>query len=224
VDGFEEVGLSKLVRQLREAQGWTPTQMAIHVGCAQSHIWQIENEKSRGPRGWVPSEEFLRKLSVVCTTSPEGEVLLRQRLLLLRAREVVPVEVRGYLSSSVLLPMPEVFLIRLQKDLGRGAAAVVARVDGSCRLEGRLRFVLQGFGQLTAFEVVLVANAVKQSVDQYLLAAGYLSDGMKMLLQEYEGCVNLLEVVAGISPTTRRELEDFRTRMVTMGQKKQSVR
>lgn len=224
MDGLEVVGLSKLVRQLREARGWTPTQMAVHVGCAQSHIWQIENEKSRHPGGWVPSEEFLRKVSKACSSTPDEEALLRQRLLLLRAREVVPVEVRGYLSSRVQVPMPEAFLARLKKDLGRGRTASVARVDRVCQLEGRLRFVLQGFGQLSAFEVALVAKALKQSVDQYMLLAGYVSDGMRMLLQEYEGCVNLLEVVAGVSPTTRRELEGFHTRMVTMGQKKRSIR
>ena len=216
----EPVGLSQLVRQVRMAKGWSTTQLGVRMGYAQPHISQIENERSRHPGGWIPSEAFLRKFSEVCTSSVEEEALLRQRLLVLRAREVVPVEVRGYLSSSVQESMPAPFLTRVQRDVGRARAATMKRVDRVCGLEGRLGFVLQGFGHLTPLEVGLVAHALTQPADQYLLLAGYVSDGMRALLEDDAGCATVLDVIAGVSPTTRREFEDFHSRTIAKAQKK----
>lgn len=213
------IGLSHVIRQLRVEKGWSTTELGHRMGYAQPHISQIENERSRHPGGWIPSEAFLRKLSEVCTSSIAEEALLRQRLLLLRAREVVPKEVRGYLSSSVQDPMPAVFMTRVQKDLGRARASAIKRVDRVCGLEGRFRFVLQGLGQLTALEVGLVAQALAQPIDQYLLLAGYVSDGMRVLLQDDVGCVSLLDVIAGVSPTTRREFEEFHSKTINKSKK-----
>jgi len=224
VKDSEDVNLSNLVRQLRETKGWTQTQMAAQLVCAPSHIWAIEHRKPRRRNGgWVPSEEFLRKLCAVCAESPEAEVELLRRLLLARSREIVPMEVRCYLSDEVLLAMPDAFLSRLRVDMGKLSAEDVTRVDQACRLSGRLLLVLRGLGRLTPFEVALLAKELGQSVDQYLFAAGYMSEGMKMLVKEYEGCVNLLEVVAGLSPATRRELESFREKVVGLGQGKEPV-
>lgn len=215
----ETIGLSQVIRQLRVEKGWSTSQLGLLIGYSQPHISQIENERSRHPGGWIPSQELLQKLSVVCTSSAAEQALLLHRLMLLLAREMVPEAARGYLSSSVHDPMPEVFVKRMQNDLGRPRASAIKRVDRVCGLEGRFQFVLQGLGQLTAVEVGLVAQALAQPIDQYLLLAGYVSDGMRVLLQDDAGCVNLLDVIAGVSPTTRREFEAFHSSTVNKPKK-----
>lgn len=224
MDGFANVSLSKLVRDLRVAKGWTSTQMAGAVGCAQSHIWNIENNELRGSRGSMPSEDLLRRISQACAASPDDEVKLRQRLLLARAREIVPTEIREYLSEEVMSPMPSAFLSRLRTDVATLSVEELGQVQERCRLHGRVSLVLNGLGRLSSLEVALLAKELGQSVDQYLYAAEYMSDGMKLLLQDYEGCISLLEVVAGFTEESRRELERFRDKVVGLGQGKQPIR
>lgn len=221
MDDSGEISLSSFVKYLREAKGWSQSELARKLLCAPSYVCQIEGQPERASGiPFLPSEDWCRKLSAAWATSPEEEIAVRQRLLLARSREIVPLEVRGYMSDRHLSSMPDAFLSRLRTDVEPLSTEELARVEEGCRLSGWIAIVLRGQGYLTPLEVAVLANALGQSKDEYLVAAEYMSDGMKMLLKEYDGGVNFLEVVAGLTPETRRELERIREKWAGSGMKK----
>ena len=105
-----------LVKQARERAHLTHRQLAARLGCAHSHIIQIEREvalsrsgtgdggkRGKTEKGLLPSAELIRKIAEVCARNKEEEQVLVQRLLLARSREVVPIEIRPFVSEQVLL-------------------------------------------------------------------------------------------------------------------------
>ena len=119
-----------LVKQARERAHLTHRQLAGRLGCAHSHIIQIEREgvpprsgtgdggkRGKIEKGLLPSAELIRKIAEVCACNKEEEQVLVQRLLLARSREVVPLEIRPFVSEQVLLPMSERFRTRVLADV-----------------------------------------------------------------------------------------------------------
>lgn len=210
--------LPSLIRSLRVGAGLSQKDLALKVGCSPSMIWLIEGgKKVEGPgvedspkdKVPLPSPDMLRRIARACAPSEESVCCLR--LMLARAREVVPAEVRPFLSDHILTPMPHTFLVRLQRDLSKLDTQARKYVEGQLGIGSRLETVLMGIGQLSREEVIKLAAALKEPVDEYLMTAGFLSDGVRLVVDDFPECVAMLDVVGQLKPESRAEIQRFQS-------------
>jgi len=219
-----------LVKQTRERAHLTHRQLAGRLGCAHSHLIQIEREvlrsgtgdggkHSKAKKGLLPSAELIRRIAQVCARNKEEEQVLVQRLLLARSREVVPLEIRPFVSEQVLLPMGERFRTRVLADVAASGRGSLHDVGVRLGVGERLGLVLSGVGRLSALEVAELARQLDQSVEEYLLMADYVSERAGRLFAQYPGCISLLEMLVQLKPETKQEIEQFRVAMEKLSQK-----
>lgn len=224
-----------LVKQARERAHLTHRQLAARLGCAHSHIIQIEREVAssrsgtgeRGKRGktekgLMPSAELIRKIAEVCARNKEEEQVLVQRLLLARSREVVPIEIRPFVSEQVLLPMSERFRTRVLADVAASGRGSLQEIGVRLGVGERLELVVSGVGRLSTLEVAELASQLGQSVEEYLLMGDYVSERAGRLFAQYPGCISLLEMLVQLKPETKQEIEQFRVAMEKLSRKSTS--
>lgn len=214
--------LPLLIRSLRERAGLSQKDLAGKVGCSATLIWTIEG--GGGGKVPLPSPDVLRKIAKACALEPMQERTFCLQLLLGRARQVVPEEVRPYLNDRLLSPMPEAFLARLKKDVARMNAEARERIDKEAGLGGRLESVLAGVGQLDRHDVAKLAVVLKHSATGYLMDAGFLSEGVRLVVEDFPGCVAMLEVVGQLRPETRNEIRRFQLALGGLEGKREAVK
>lgn len=173
-----------LVKELRLKKGLTQRQLAKLVGVSDMYIYAIEHPE----KPQIPSDDIIRKLARALASNAEEESEILKKLLTYRTLIKIPPEARDLLLQMDKVEkyisdesMPAAFVERLKKDIQNVKLNDIIKKTGI--EEKSLNAILNYRRILSRKEVISLAQALGQSVYEYLLLANYVPDNIKKLLE-----------------------------------------
>jgi transcriptional regulator with XRE-family HTH domain len=180
--------LSDYIKQIRLRHGLTQREFARRLGISPMHVSVIETPFDISHR--LPSDELLKKIARVFSESEDERIEIEKRLLLERAKLLAAPEIRDMLGPettySVNVPiegMPDEFIERLKKDMSKKNFTYDFYKDANITPE-LLEAVLSGKAPLSRKQVISIAIALGEPVEEYLEAAGYIPDIIKEFIDK----------------------------------------
>ncbi|MGB9810809.1 MAG: helix-turn-helix domain-containing protein [Dictyoglomus turgidum] len=190
----------ELIKEYREMLGYSISKMAFSLGLNYNYYSRMEKPLIEGHV--IPSEAVLRKLArIVAKGDTEKEKEVLEKLLLARARDILPPEIFEKAVSHVKEfsdSMPEEFIRRLLIDLrGKEMSKIVliSKIP-----ESVINEVIEGKRALSRDSVIRLALALEQPAHEYLRLAGYITDDIVELLKEEQFAKAFFRVTSEISP------------------------
>lgn len=178
---------SQLLKHLRISKGLSVRQLAARTRLSVIYLYTIESPDKPA----VPSIEAIRRISEALGSTDEEKAEIFKKLVTARTRAKIPEEageLRDVLDEEKLEEfvsadsMPLSFIERLRADMaGRGIEELSDRAGINPAL---LEAVLQYRGILSRRDVIALAGALGQPVQEYLLLANYIPDDVKRLLEK----------------------------------------
>jgi transcriptional regulator with XRE-family HTH domain len=184
--------LCDYIRQIRLKHGLTQKEFAEKLGITPMHASTIESPFEKVHR--LPSDELLRKIAKEFSRTEEERKKIEEILLVERAKLIAAPEVRKYIGftreESVEKPlypkgesMPALFLKRLDNDLRvtelNDEFYAKAEID-----RDTLKAVLRGEALLSRRQVIALAVALGQPVDEYLELTDFIPQHLKEMVED----------------------------------------
>lgn len=199
-----EAELGKKIRELREKEGLTIAKLAEMANVNAVHLSYIE----KGLR--VPSEDLIARITSILGKDENEKAKNRKECLLLLAKIKAPEEIKDVLQigESFLTQkgsMPNVFMERLKEDIESQYVKPElfwrsVGVDNKTAEE-----IMQNRLILPRELVIRIAMKLNQSVDKYLLLAGYVPDEFKMLADKE----NIVEIIRSFASFSSEEIDQI---------------
>jgi len=192
--------LWEIIREKRESLGITQKELSERIGCSSAYISHIEQPYSKKQK--LPADNLLRKIAKALTTSKSERQRFEILLLVERAKMIVAPEVAKMLEKQVdidqLSSMPDEFIKRLKVDIENNKTDLNS-LSGQVGIKKELlKDILEGKGELKQNDVIVLAKALNQNIEEYLLLAGIIPKNVKDLLT-HKGLLNLLLSIADLS-------------------------
>lgn len=196
------------IKYLRKQKGHNLTEFAEIIDCTAVHASRIE--KPYHTSRCAASPRLLGRIAAACAEDEESREILKKKLMMKRARMLYSKEVvEDAFSDPASYPqlysdsMPKEFIQRLQKDTEDIAEAnVVAKL---AMTREALSAVLAGRMLLSKHKVLDLAKKLSQSGEEYLLLAGYNTDGIRRLFLDK----HFLELMKRAKKLSPEEIEQL---------------
>jgi len=182
------MGLWDSIKEIRLKAGQTQKEFADAIGYTPEHISNIERAPQITRR--IATEKMIKRIAELYTKTEEERISLERRLLLERAQATVsPGVAMHFLMDEKKLAsyqsedgMPLVFIERLKKDLG-----IIGNKDAfykSLQVVSKetIDESLKGMRLLPRKAVVKLAQALGQSIEEYLILADYVPKEFRSLI------------------------------------------
>lgn len=217
------MALWDVIKKRREMLRITQKELANMAGCTATHISEMEKPYAISRR--TASDELLRKLAKILSTSEADRAELEKILLIEKAKLAVSPEICRLLEEKILVkdfsPMPEEFIKRLKKDIENAHQTGSKDVFKVISPE-TLTKIISGNQSLTRKGVIELARALNQDVEEYLIDSGYLPDNLKDFL-EHGGSSTMLRSIRELSTEDVDALIDIFNNIIEQYKKKYNL-
>ena len=184
------------LRLLREKTGMSRKELARKLGVTEMYIGNFERVPRRGERSFVPSDALLRKIARICGSSDEEKKYHEKRLMLARAKQIAPKEIKEYLEEKIQEfsdSMPVGFVERLKEDIKRlkdsgkyDDDGLINVLTGAGVSEKQLDAVVHYRTVLSREKVIALAGLLKQPVEEYLVLSNYMPSAFRHSIEQGE--------------------------------------
>lgn len=213
--GNEPEDVWDYIKYLRKQRGYNLIRFSELIDCTPVHAGRIE--KPYSVSHCAASVKLLKRIAAVCADDMEPRDLLEKNLLMRRAKMRYSKEVAEdlYLNPESYPQlysdgMTKEFIQRLQNDT-RGIRKSNALVTLAMTHE-ELKAVLEGRLLLSRRKVLDLARKLKQPVEEYMLLAGYITDGIRNLFTDS----NFLALMKRARKLSPEEIKQLGTAMGSM--------
>ncbi|GJL52926.1 MAG: hypothetical protein NPIRA02_00580 [Nitrospirales bacterium] len=196
-----------LLRGLREEAGVSIEAFARKLKISLGYAYRLERQDLGKFR--VPGHKLINRIAIVLAKSKTEQENLAKRLLAERLRQIEGHGALGYfLERTGQAPkghaseiLPGGFRERLQKDLNRLPVKQQKRIAEAVGLIDPRGFdpVIHGEVGLVRHQVLALAHALNEPVDEYLMLAGLLPRALSRLI-EHEGSSYLFGLLDKMEP------------------------
>lgn len=202
------MNLWTLLKSIRTNQNLNQKEFAQRIGISAMYVSLFERDPAKG--GGTPSEKVLREIAAKFSNDKPERLSMERELLFARAEAIAPIELAGVFQekakqlNSIGERMPTAFLSRLELDI-----AAVNDLDSFYNQltfdKDRLDGCLAGKSCLPRAAIIEIAQALNQSVEEYLLLSNYLPKDLSILASNKE-VLTLFKSLGELSPTELDQL------------------
>jgi len=193
-----------------------------------SYVYATKLVKGKvGDRDVIPSEEILARIAKMFSKSEEERVRLQKTLLLERMKLIAPPEVKGFFEDKGRVTsflsgegMPEAFINRLKKDLEKQSQkksvtmeSLLKKIyDATGITQEEMNAVFEKGYTINRTQVILLARALGQPAEDYLILAEYMPEHIKKIIQSNKQNV----LFRSFEQLTPKEIDQFLDAMQKM--------
>jgi transcriptional regulator with XRE-family HTH domain len=183
------------MKHLREKAGLRKKDFADKLGVTPAYVSKLERPFKKGDP--LPSEEVVRKVAEIVGNNEREKREILINIYLERIKLTVPDEVSDYINDLLTTKklgvlysvdsMPEKFRSRLKKDIKElwGNAAKESEFYKRTGLNREIiNNAIEGKHLLSKRQVAMLALALRQPLEEYLLLADYVPDVVADVIDE----------------------------------------
>ncbi len=220
------MNLFDIIRDLVKENNLTLLEFGKKLDISYAYAAQLVKGKT-GEKDIIPSEEILIKIAKTFSKSEEERVRLQKALLLERMKLVASPEVKGFFEdkgrvSSFLSGegMPEAFINRLKKDLEKQSQkksvtmeSLLKKIyDATGITQEEMNAIFEKGYIISRTQVILLARALGQPAEDYLILAEYMPEHIKKIVQSNKQNV----LFRSFEQLTPKEIDQFLDAMQKM--------
>ncbi len=227
------MNLFDIIRNLVKENNLTLLEFGKKLDISYAYAAQLVKGRT-GDKDIVPSEEILIKIAKMFSKSEEERVRLQKTLLLERMKLIASPEMKDFFEDKGRITsflsgkgMPEAFINRLEKDLKKQNQKKSVTMESLLKkiydaigiTQEEMNAVLKKEYIISRTQVILLAKALKQPAEDYLILADYMPEHIKKIIHSNKQNV-LFRSFEQLTPEEIEQLLDVMQKMVDLYIKK----
>ena len=220
------MNLFDIIKNLVKENNLTLLEFGKKLDISYAYAAQLVKGKT-GDKDIVPSEKILIKIAKLFAKSEEERVKLQKTLLLERMKLIASPEVKDFFEDKSRVTsflsgkgMPEAFINRLKKDLEKQSQRKSVTMeslfkkiyDATGITQEEMNAVFEKGYTINRTQVILLARALGQPAEDYLILAEYMPEHIKKIIQSNKQNV----LFRSFEQLTPKEIDQFLDAMQKM--------
>ena len=220
------MNLFDIIRNLVKENNLTLLEFGKKLDISYAYAAQLVKGKT-GDKDIVPSEEILIKIAKMFSKSEEERIRLQKTLLLERMKLIASPEVKDFFEDKGRVTsflsgegMPKAFIDRLKKDLEKQSQkksvtmeSLLKKIyDATGITQEEMNAVVEKGYTINRTQVILLARALGQPAEDYLILAEYMPEHIKKIIQSNKQNV----LFRSFEQLTPKEIDQFLDAMQKM--------
>ncbi len=187
------MGLYEEIKNIRIKMGLTQKDFAKKIKISLIYLITLENADAGGSKTHrmpLPSEGILKRIARAAAREEDERAIIEKKLMCERANLSMSKELKLFIEKNKKIGeniasgaggemMPFDFINRLRNDFKATDGAIQGDISSR-----EVEAVLNGEMILSRKQVVSLAMALRQSVEEYLLLADYMPDSIKNVIMK----------------------------------------
>ncbi len=218
--------LWELIKQIRNKNKLSQKEFGKRVDITATYVSFVEKPYSEEHK-YLPSEDLLRKIAKVYSSSEEERKEIEESLLLERAKLIIAPEiVKDYLlevkKSKILMgdkegkgTMPAAFILKLRKDISKRTNFYKETKTSKTTIDA----CLQGKQTISREKIIELANDLNQPIENYLILSGYMPYEF-IDVMNHNGMISMFRSFAKLKPNEIEQVVSAISSIIKLYEKK----